>query len=133
MVTFEDAISAKFTASLLASITGGLHAGSAPERAVMPYCVYFPVGGPYIETFGNANHQEPTIQFNVIGTGRRAVGVLCEALATAYRNTALTISGGKNFSVIQQTESLCDPDPIDLDESGNEVWRWTVTFLFGVQ
>lgn len=135
MITLLDALQTRFTvASLDSTITGGLHAGLAPERTAQPYAYHNGIGADYLQPYGTtAQNEVVRLQFNVVGVGFRAVGALCESLATAYRDQVLAISGGTMVHVHQDSPCEHDPEPIDQDEQGRDVWRWYVAFTFATQ
>lgn len=134
MTGLLDGIKSKFAASLVASITGDIHAGEAPEGTATPYCLFHVIAPGFGQAYSGASsttHETVQVQFDVIGEGFRAVGVLCEAVAAAYR-AGVTASAGANYHTTQVTACLPDPEPLDKSETGADVWRWSVTTEFAV-
>lgn len=136
MVGLLDGIISKFTsAGLATTITGGLYAGDVPETTAMPYAVYHVIIPGFEQAYTGASlttSEEVGIQFDVVGTsGYRAIGVLCESLATAYR-AGVTATSGINYHVNQTSAVFPDADTIGKDQSGNDVWVWHVSFTFAM-
>lgn len=136
MIGLTDGIEAKFTtAGLQAAITGGLWAGEYPERGAMPYAVYHIITPGFEQAYtGSAMlaSEEIGVQFDVIGTGYRDVGALCEALATAYRTSVVAATAGTNYHVHQTSAVFPDADTLGKNEDSVDVWAWHVSFVFGV-
>lgn len=128
MTPLLDAIVSKFTsASLNATITGGIHADIASPGTAMPYLVYTVITAPKDPSYGSENPYTATIQFTVFGTQNKTTGTLALAAATAYR-ALLSLSGATNTQAIQTLEPFPVKQPPEdrtgKDASIVDVWGW---------
>ena len=132
MTELLTAIKTRFTSSLAATITGGLHLTAAPQRTAAPYCVYDVVSGPRDQTYSNAGLALVAIDFTVWGkTSSAATLALAESLASTY-STVLSLTGKQNNFARVMGEPLLAPESGEGDEQEEWMWGWIVRMEFGI-
>jgi hypothetical protein len=132
MLPLLNAIYAKFTADapLVAAFPGGLFRDRAPEETAMPYVVSRVVSSKLDYAYGGPHRTTTEIKFSAYGIGHDATGAAMQLLVSAFDDALLSLSSGTNDSVTRAGDPV--PAIHRHDAQGNDVWEWSVTYLYGV-
>ena len=132
MLPLLNAIYAKFTAdaALVAAFPGGLFRDRAPENTIMPYVVSRVVASKVDYAYGGPYRTHTEVRFSAYGVGHDAVAGEMQTLLNSFDDTLLALSSGANDSVTRTGEPT--PALHRHDSRGNDVWEWSVTYLYGV-
>jgi hypothetical protein len=126
--TYYEATTGSGGAGLLASI-GPLSLGEAPAGTVAPFTVMVVVSGDATQTYGGG-YYEPQIDFRVFGASPEDSLTAIETLMSKLDDHTFTLGGGKtNFYARRLNEPFQTPD-YALDEHGNPVGGWIVTYTY---
>lgn len=130
MLSLLNAIYSRFNASLAGSIPGGLHRDRAAAGVAMPYVVSSVVSASTTHAYGGRKRTETAVRFSIVGIQHDSSGALAEAFIAAFDDSLLSLGDGANDLVVRQGEAA--PRYLGTDGQGNDVWEWTVQYLFGV-
>jgi hypothetical protein len=132
MIPLLNAIYAKFVSdgTLTAAFPGGLHRDRAPEGTVMPYVVSTVSSAPAELTYGTQVRNHVQVRFDAYGVGHDATGALMDSFIASFDNALLTLSVGSDLSIVRQGDVT--PKLHRHDAQGNDVWEWSVTYLYEV-
>jgi hypothetical protein len=127
------AIYAKFGT---AALTGTFGTRYFPEEAegspAFPYVISEVVpSAPLTDAYGNVTSADVTIIFKVIGNGHDATAANMATLLAAFDNVSLTLAGGAQINVYRTGEPI--PTKLPDDETGNDVWQWSVAYTYSIQ
>lgn len=136
MLALDTAISAAFTgnSTLTTAFPGGIHGDRAPEgTTATPYVIYTVLSGQSVKSYGGAEWSDVVVRFQAIGNGKNATGATAQLIANAYDDTILALSGtSQNYDCRRISRPI--PSLWSLpDGTGNELWSWTLTYLFSIR
>jgi hypothetical protein len=136
MIALTNAIAAKYntTSALTTALPGGMFMGRTKVGvSTFPYVVVQVESSPTQSSFGTGNHYNSVaVRFVVYGEGHDATGTACATLDSNYNDTILTLASGQCVNCYRMFE----PRPVlqpEVDESGQDVWAWVVTYVYSVR
>jgi len=116
--TIEQALDVTLRAQTawLATLTGGLHAYSAPDGATEPYAFYNVISDPADpDSFGNVDTGQARVQFDFVTATKGG-----KSIALAARKIINHLGGSYDGIVIKRTDCTMVRD---IELTGNS-WQW---------
>jgi hypothetical protein len=116
--TIEQALDVTLRASTawLATLTGGLHAYSAPDAVACPYGFYNVISDPADpDAFGNVDTGQARIQYDFVTVTKGG-----KSIALAARKIINHLSGSYDGIVVKRTDCSMVRD---IELTGN-AWQW---------
>jgi hypothetical protein len=132
MLPLLNAIYAKFTAdpALVAAFPGGLFRDRAPEGTAMPYVVSHVVASKIAYAYGGPYRTDTEVRFSAYGVGHDATENAMQTLLGSFDDSLLSLSSGTSDAVTRTGEPT--PALHRHDSQGNDVWEWSVVYVYSV-
>ncbi len=133
-----QAIASKWdaTPALLTAFPGGLHQGRSEENQPSgDYCIYCAISAPATQVFGNPDLKYTAeLQFDGFFSDPTNAATNMDLLTGTYQNTLLTLTGGRENTMVRCTDAPTPVDDLDQNlDSVRNLKHWRVSFSWHVE
>jgi hypothetical protein len=109
---------------------GRIYPEQAPPTSALPFVVVRTVSAERLDAY-DIEGADVLVLLELFGRGYHESAAIADSIAGAIRDDLLTLDSGVCYHVNQVSEPT--PQLRSVDEYGDDVWQWTVTYQFGVQ